>query len=281
MKSDTELKKAIADNLVWATGHKSQNPNLPSAKKEPGKEHGSPFLFNIIVNERLEDGQYQFNVIYFDSIFNHDVGGGKRIAEIFSGISPKPIKGGLFPTYRRINPDYFVPVSKEEMEFFKTSDLFKKVVERWIDHNSTAPGNEKFYNYYKEELENLSDEKNAQICKNALEARERKKREEERKAVLYAKAKELVAYIKEKYPEVDGATWYDEYYVPGRQPHDDDYEGHGRLPIENMLVAIGIDSEEKVDKWLGDKDTRHLKMIVDSDKYHIRTYYGFAFKKSN
>lgn len=273
MKSDTELRKAISDNLVWACGHKS-NPQLGLLSGLPGKEHGSPFLFNIIINEKLEDGQYHFNVIYFDSVFRQTDNG--RKAEIFAGIAPKPVTEGTFPTWRRIPSKYFVPVSKEEMEFFKTSTLFKQIVERWINHNSKSPENQKFLNYYEEELEHLSDSKNEQICKQVLAAKKREQEQIEIQAKREKTAKELAAYIKEKYPEVKGASYYSEYYVPGRIAHDDDYEGSGGMSIEGVLLALNILSKEKIDKWLGSK-YKDYPMCVDDSKFNIRTYYRFLF----
>lgn len=272
MKSDTELKQAIADNLVWACGHKS-DPQMGLRSGKPGREHGSPFLFNIIVNEKLEDGQYHFNVVYFSSIVTK----GKRIAEIFAGVAPKPIKEGTFPTWRRIPSKYFVPVSKEEFEFFKTSDLFKQIVERWIKHNSEKSGPQKFIDYYKEELENLSDEKNAEICKAVIEQKKREQEQAEIRAKNEKTAKELAEYIKEKYPEVTGAGYYSEYYVPGRQAHDDDYEGSGSISIEGLLLSLGILSKEKVDAWLGSK-YKDCSTYKDDKKYNVRTYYRFTFK---
>ena len=69
--------------------------------------------------------------------------------------------------------------------------------------------------------------------------------------------------------------YYREYYVSGRIPHDDDYEGSGGCSIEQIVRNMGYVDPAKIDQLIADMDNGHT--IVDTED-HYRTFYGMVNK---
>lgn len=140
--SDEQIAKAIKDNLVWCCGRGVKD----------SKSLGSRTQFNLLIAEK-ENGGYLTYILDFNGIS----------ARAFKIKGKKPAIFNKYPVFNTIryivnkNVEHvktedgrngyapkkdaeftFERFPEKELDFFKNSDLLKKIVKRYIDHSGCA-----------------------------------------------------------------------------------------------------------------------------------------------